>query len=113
MSGTAGAPLLNPQDPETHLVLKILRLQVLTPLAVLINIATFLICGLVISERHPLPRPIQSALTFMLIRSELERAVESIPDSRHAKCGDAVTAVDDNVRAADFLLHDARHWEKI
>ena len=43
-------PLLNAQDPETRLVLKLLRLQVLTPLAVLVNIATFLICGLVISE---------------------------------------------------------------
>jgi len=46
---TVNTPLLNAQDPETHLVLKLLRLQVLTPLAVLVNIATFLICGLVVS----------------------------------------------------------------
>jgi len=46
---TVNTPLLNAQDPETRLVLKLLRLQVLTPLAVLVNIASFLICSLVIS----------------------------------------------------------------
>lgn len=36
-------------DPETRLALKLLRLQVLTPLSVLINVAANLVCALVLS----------------------------------------------------------------
>ncbi|KAG8906784.1 hypothetical protein FRB99_006161 [Tulasnella sp. 403] len=68
---------LTSQDPETHLVLKLLRLQVLTPLAVLVNIATFLICGLVIkpsmrdlSKAFPTavtPHAVMMAMLWMII----------------------------------------------
>ncbi|KAG8868778.1 hypothetical protein FRB97_001934 [Tulasnella sp. 331] len=55
MATTATTPLLNANgnpnnDAETRMVLKMLRLQVATPLSVLINIAVFLCCATVI---HP------------------------------------------------------------
>ncbi|CAE6417267.1 unnamed protein product [Rhizoctonia solani] len=48
-------PIMDPDapfdtsDPRTRLALKLLRLQVLTPLSVLINVAANLVCALVIS----------------------------------------------------------------
>lgn len=47
---TATTPLLDSSDEQTRLTLKRLRLQVLTPLAVLVNVAVFLTCGLLVSK---------------------------------------------------------------
>ncbi|KAG8950112.1 hypothetical protein FRC04_007966 [Tulasnella sp. 424] len=61
---TAETPLLNARDPDTRLVLKLLRLQVLTPLAVLVNIATFLICSIVVKpSMRDLNRAFPTAVT--------------------------------------------------
>ncbi|KAG9000648.1 hypothetical protein FRB90_011774 [Tulasnella sp. 427] len=61
---TAETPLLDTRDPDTRLVLKLLRLQVLTPLSVLVNIATFLICSLVVKpSMKDLNRAFPTAVT--------------------------------------------------
>ncbi|KAG9047926.1 hypothetical protein FS837_001182 [Tulasnella sp. UAMH 9824] len=61
---TVETPLLNAQDPDTRLVLKLLRLQVLTPLAVLVNIASFLICSIVVKpSMRDLNRAFPTAIT--------------------------------------------------